>query len=182
MKWIPLLLSVASAGLLVSCQKATPRETFDIAVLNCNLMHGFAGSGMRYELEHPSITMGGEHHDQQVAMMRAEVVDSKIQSLETAYEKVRKLSPDDDSREIVQASTALYEFVLPVLRNEYRKLAGLYDAGAAQKEIQALEQTIEKQYQAKFITLSDAVTAAGKPFAERHQIPVKWDIRTSPGG
>ena len=36
------LLVVLSFCLLASCDTATPEKYFDIAVLNCNLMHAFA--------------------------------------------------------------------------------------------------------------------------------------------
>lgn len=182
MKWLPLLLSAACAALLVSCQKATPRDTFTTAVLNCNLLHGFAGSGMRSELEQPSVKLVEGSTDKTVPMKRSEIVDGKIQSAQDALAKVRKLGADTDSKPMIEASIALYEFVLPVYQNEYRKLAGLYDSGADPKEISALEQSIEKQYQPKFAALHDAVTTAGKAYATKHQIPVQWDVRTSPGG
>jgi len=182
MKWLPLLLSAACATLLASCQKATPRESFTTAVLNCNLLHGFAGRGMRSELEQPSIKLVEGTTDKTVPMKRAEVVDGKIQTAQDALAKVRKLGVDEDSKPMIEASIALYEFVLPVYQNEYRKLAGLYDSGADPKEISALEQNIEKQYQPKFAALHDAVTAAGKAYAAKHQIPVQWDVKTSPGG
>lgn len=182
MKHLPLLLSAACAALLVSCQKPAPRETFTTAVLNCNLLHGFAGRGMQSELEQPSVKLVEGTSDKTVPMTRAEVVDGKIQSVQDALAKVRKLGVDEDSKAMIEASVALYDFVLPVYQNEYRKLAGLYDSNADPKEIRALEQSIEKQYQPKFAALHDAVTTAGKAYATKHQIPVQWDVKTSPGG
>lgn len=182
MKWPSLLFSTACAVLLVSCQKPTPRETFAIAVLNCNLLHGFAGRGMRSELEQPSVKLVEGGTDKTVPMKRAEIVDGKIQSAQDALAKVRKLGADDDSKPMIEASIALYEFVLPVYQNEYRKLAELYDSSADPKEIRGLEQSIEQQYQPVFAELHDAVTTAGKAYAAKHQIPVQWDVRTSPGG
>lgn len=182
MNWHSLLLSCLISALLVSCQKATPRDTFTTAVLNCNLLHGFAGRGMRSELEQPSVKLVEGSTDKTVPMKRVEVVDGKIQSAQDALAKVRKLGADADSKPMIDASIALYKFVLPVYQNEYRKLAGLYDSGADPKEISALEQSIEKQYQPKFAALHDAVTTAGKAFAAKHQIPVQWDVKTSPGG
>lgn len=182
MKHLPLLLSAACAALLVSCQKPAPRETFTTAVLNCNLLHGFGGRGMQSELEQPSVKLVEGTSDKTVPMTRSEVVDGKIQSVQDVLAKVRKLGVDEDSKAMIEASVALYDFVLPIYQNEYRKLAGLYDSNADPKEIRALEQSIEKQYQPKFAALHDAVTTAGKVYATKHQIPVQWDVKTSPGG
>ena len=41
------LFALASALLLAGCDSATPQNYFDCAVLNCNLMHGFASRGMQ---------------------------------------------------------------------------------------------------------------------------------------
>ena len=180
MKGILLLFSIACVCLLASCQKATPRDTFNAAVLNTNLMHGFAGEGMRSQLSQAGTKLSGPNFDQEVEMKRMEVVATKLTALEEAFEKLKKLKPDDDSRAMLQAATALYEFVLPVYRNEYRQLAGLYDDKADAAKIQALEQSIQDQYQAKFAALSAALTAAAKPYAEKNQIQVTWDVQTSP--
>ncbi len=180
MKGILLLLSVVCACLLTACQKSTPRDTFNAALLNTNVMHGFAGEGMRSQLATSGTKLSGPNFDQEVEMKRMEVVDTKLAVLEESFEKLKQLKPDDDSRAMLQAATALYEFVLPVYRNEYRQLAGLYDDKADAAKIQTLEQSIQDQYQAKFAALSEALTAAAKPYAEKNQIQVAWDVRTSP--
>jgi hypothetical protein len=133
-KITPRLFSIAFCLSLVSCDTATPENYFDRAVLNCNLMHGFAGSGLRRELEGPSVKLSETGNGETIPMKRKEVIDNAITSLETNFEKVKKLKVTDDTRDILQASIALYEFVLPVYNTEYQQLARLYDEGAAQEE------------------------------------------------
>ena len=113
----PLLHSFLSFSR--SCDTATPENYFDRAVLNCNLMHGFAGSGLRRELESPSVKLSETGNGETIPMKRKEVIDNAITSLETNFEKVKKLKETDDTRDILRASVALYEFVLPVYKTEY---------------------------------------------------------------
>lgn len=182
MKRLIVPISLLCCVLFSSCRKATPQDTFNTAVLNANLLHGFAGRGLQMQLEQPSIKLTGQNMDQQVPMKRAEVIDGKIQAAEEALGKIRKLPVDADSGVMIGASVALHEFVLPVYRNEYAKLAKLYDSGAPPDEIRALEQDIATKYQAKFAELHEALTAAGKAYAAKHGIQVQWHVRTSPGG
>ena len=87
---------------------------------------------------------------------------------------------EDDTRDILQASVALYEFVLPVYKTEYQQLARLYDEGAAREEIDSLAQAIETKYRSDFEKLSDRLAAASKPYAARHGIKVNWGVSTEP--
>lgn len=174
----PLLLPIAC--LLSSCNMATPQNYFDRAVLNCNLMHGFAGRGMQRELANPSVKLADAKTGATVALKRKEIVDGKAHALETNFEKIKQLKETDDTREVVRASLALYAYVLPVYKTEYQELARLYDEGAAREQIEAKEQFITAKYAAGFQTLSDQLTSVAKPYAARHNIKVKWDVATSP--
>jgi hypothetical protein len=108
------------------------------------------------------------------------VIDNDITALETNFEKVKKLRETDDTRDILRASVALYEYVLPVYKTEYQQVARLYDEGGPRGQIDSLAQTIETKYGPGFAKLSDRLVAAGKPYAARHGIKVKWDVSTEP--
>ena len=177
-----LLLPVAAAFcyILTSCEQPTPHDYFGRAVLNCNLIHGFAGKGLQQQLDSPSVKLTDARTGATAPMARREVMDDKIASIEQSLAKVRKLKQTDDTKDIAQASIALHEYVLPVYRNEYQQLAKLYDDGAAKAQIEALASAIATKYRAGYEALSDRLTAAGKPYAARHDIKVVWDIQTSP--
>lgn len=179
-KIVSLAWAVSCCCLFPSCDTATPETRFDLAVLNCNLMHGFAGSGLQGELEQPSVKLADNNSGETVPMKRKEIIDNQITSLEANLVKIRNLKETEDSRDILAASIALYECVLPVYRNEYQQLAKLYDEGAAREQIESLTLAIETKYGPKFKTLYGQLTAAGKPYAARHNIKVKWDVSTEP--
>ena len=173
-------LAAAACCLIAACDSATPRTYFERAVLNCNFIHDFGGPGLLRDLESPSVKLTDAKTGASAPMKRQEVIDDKIAFIEQSLDKVRKLRQTDDSKEIVQASLALHEYVLPVYKNEYRQLARLYDDGAPRAEIDALASTISTKYRPGFISLADKLTSAGKAYATRHDIKVVWDIQTAP--
>ena len=174
-----LLLCAAFVSLLPSCGDS-PKTCFDRAVLNCNLIHGFAGKGMERQLESPSVKLTGAQPGETAPMTRKEMVDDKIAFVEQSLAKVRQLRQTDDNRDIVLASIALHEYVLPVYRDDYQRLAKLYDDGAPPAEIAQLASVIATKHRAPYQALSDRLTTAGKAYASRHDIKVMWDVRTSP--
>ena len=176
-----LLPLVTLSCLVASCDPAGPSDYFDRAVLNLNMFHDFAGTRMEGELKQPSMRLADGGGKDVVQMTRKEVVDDKIEFAEASYAKVKKLRETDETREMLQASKAVYEFILPVYRDEYQELAKLYDNKGSQTEIDALSRAIREKYADGFRTRVDAVVAAGKPYAERHGLKVQWDVRTSPG-
>lgn len=174
-----LLLCALLLILLPSCSDS-PRTCFERAVLNCNLFHDFAGKGMERQLESPSVKLTDAKTGASAPMTRREVVEGKIASVEQSLAKVRQLRQTEDNRNIVQASLALHEYVLPVYRDDYQRLAKLYDDGAAKEAIAQLSASIATRHGAPFAALSDRLTEAGKAYAARHDLKVRWDVRTSP--
>src|SRR5881227_3554929 len=99
-----LLLSISGCCLLASCDTATPQTYFEVAVLNCNLMHCFAGRGLASELGSPSVKLSDTGDGATVPIKRKEIIDGKIQSLEANLAKVKGLKQTDDNREMLHAS------------------------------------------------------------------------------
>jgi len=177
-KLFTTFLSAACVCLISSCEKATPEQTFARAVINANLMSGFAGNGMRYQLENPTAILtpsGGTG-----IMTRKAFVDSCIGGIDESFQKTKKIPESDDNREMLQASISLYDYVLPVYRNEYSHLADLYDSGAEKAELEAVYRAIADKYAEGYQERCDTLLAAGKPYAKRHKIRVTWDLPTSP--
>lgn len=166
--------------LLFSCNAPTPENYFDLAVLNTNMLHGFASRGLQSELESPSVKLVEGTTDKTEPMKRKEIIQGKIDYIEEAYGKVKDLKQTDETKAMLQSSLAVYEYVLPVYKNEYMQLAKLYDDGAAKEKIDAMEQSIENKYYPNFETLTNKLTEAGKPYAAKNNINVKWDVQTSP--
>lgn len=172
-KTLPLFLVFGFTLVLVSCGNPPPDQLFARVVLNTNLLFGFAGSGMQRELASPSVKLVDEKTMATAPMKRAEVVKTKLETVETNFEKVKALSSNEENKEMLNAAIALYEFVIPVYKNEYAQLAKLYDDGAPADQIAALEKTIQEKYGARFEELYNAVGTTGKAYAAKHNIPVR---------
>lgn len=174
------LLLIGSFVFFAACDSASPEKYFSTAVLNTNLMHGFAGNALNMQLESPSVKMAGNDPDKTEPMKRKEIIETKIQQLEEAFGKVNDLKETEDTKGILDASKALYNYVLPVYKNEYIQLAKLYDDAAPAEQIQSFTQSITDKHYAKFVALHDKLTDAGKAYANLHNINVQWDVRSSP--
>jgi len=167
-------------GLFIACNTTTPENYFDITVLNCNMMRGFANDELQRELDNPTVKTIDGSKDQFAPVKRREIIESKIKYLEENMKKIKLLKETEDTKDILRASLALNEYVLPVYKSEYQQLAKLYDNGAAKEEIQSLSQAIHDKYYSKFGELFSKLVAAGKPYAEKNNIKVNWDISTTP--
>lgn len=180
-KVIAPFLIISVATFLISCGTPPPDQVFARVVLNTNLLFGFAGSGMQRELASPSVKLTDEKSGATAPMKRAEVVKTKLDIVEENYTKVKALSSNDETKDMLNAAVALYEFVIPVYKNEYTELAALYDEGAPADKVAALEKTIQEKYRAKFEELYKAVGTTGKAYAAKHNIPVQ-EVNPAPGG
>lgn len=173
MKNIVTLLLITACCMFTSCS-TSPDKTFGIAALNCNFLYGFAGTyELKRDLATPSEKLVDEKTLATAPMKRAEVVKNKLTTVEENFEKLKGISSNDDNKELLKASTALYEFVLPVYKNEYTNLAALYDEGAPAEKIAAVEKNITDKYEAKFGELYNTVIKTGTAYAEKHGIPVR---------
>ena len=168
-----------AASVLHSCNTASPEKTFDVAALNCNLIYGFADGVMEQQLASPSIKLVDEKTQATAPMTRKEVIDQKIQIIEENYEKVKDLAVNDENKAMIDASKALYEFVLPVYKNEYTDLAKLYDDKAPSDQIETMQKNIAEKYGSQFGQLYQAVLTTGKVYAEKNGIQVR-EVNPSP--
>jgi len=166
--------------LSVGCNTATPEKYFDVAVLNVNTVVGFANDGLHRQLDQPSVKLVEGTTDQTTPMKRKEVIDQDIKSIEETLDKVKGLHETDETKEMLRRSIALYEYVLPVYKNEYVQLAKLYDENASPETIASATKAITDKYFTGFAKLHDQLMESGKLYADRHNIKVNWDVRTSP--
>ena len=161
--------------LFTECGQDTPEKIFNIAVLNSNFLVGFAGSGMERQLESPSVKLN-EGSNEPVTMKRSDVVNSKIEFAETNLKEIKGLKETDDTKEMLDASQALYEFIIPVYKTEYMQLAGLYDSVAAKDRIESMSALIHDKYSSRYEELYNKLIGSGKKYAEKHSIKVNWGM------
>ena len=175
-----LTILLLFAFLLTACESNSPEHVFDVAVLNTNMIFGFAGDGLQRELESPSVKLVEGSTDKTEPMTRKEIIESKIQFIDANLEKVKDITPSTDTKQMLEASVALHEYVLAVYRKEYMQLAALYDSNAPSSETEAAAKNISEKYYPGFEKLDNDLIAAGKVFAANNNIKVNWDVNTSP--
>ena len=157
---------------LTSCIETSPEKYFDVAVLNSNFLSGFGNEGHVRELESPSLKLSDD--EMAVTMKRVEVIESKIAFVEKTVEKLKNLKETTDAVDIVQSSLDLYEYVLPVYKNEYLQLAKLYDQGASEDARQKYAEAIMDKHSSRYEELYDKLITIGKLYAQKHNIKVEW--------
>jgi len=162
-------IALALGSLLSSCNNATPENYFDEAVLNVNLITPFGGQAALYSLAHPSVKLVPGTKDQTTPMTRKEIVDDQIQRVEGNLTKIKALPDSEETRDMVQTSMKLHEFVLPVYRTEYRELAKLYDENGSQQERVAKAREIDTKYSAGYQALFNRLVELGKAQRDRSQ-------------
>ena len=136
-------------------------------------MVGFADKRLAYELGSPSVKLD-EKTGGTVSMKRKEIIDSKIDFTEKSLEQLKRLSETEDSKAIVQSSRAMYEYILPVYKQDYQQLATAYDESASEEKINAGLQAIHDKFYPKFNELYSKLIADGKAYATKHAIKVNW--------
>jgi hypothetical protein len=165
-------------SLLASCSHS-PREYFEQAALNCNMLYGFADTELERDLAQQQEKLVDANTMKMEKITRAEVVKEKLARVEENFAKVKSLGSNTEAGEMVKASTALYEFVIPVYKNEYTQLAALYDGNAPADKIAAASKNITDKYAAKFESLYNNVIKTGTAYAEKNGVEVK-QVSTSP--
>lgn len=168
-----VFLLVMFLTFFISCSTVTPEKCFQIAVLNSNQFAGFAGSGQLRELESTSVKLGTDNVSTET-MKRMEILEFKTIAIEESYKNLKELKKTDDNKEMIEASKSLYEFILPVYKSEYVKLAEMYDNNAPKEQIESLADSISSKYHPRFKELYDELIVAGKAYAGKHSIKVNW--------
>ena len=171
-KLFPVILFVVCCLLLASCSTDTPQNYFDRAVLNSNTLVGFADEWHLRQMETPGIKLNEK--GETVSVKRIEDVVQKIQFMEEDKGKLKALKETEETKEMLQTSAALYDYILPVYKNEYTKLAELYDSNAPKAATDSLAKKIHDSYYTEYEAIYNKLISIGKVYAQKHSIKVNW--------
>ncbi|MFT3679520.1 MAG: hypothetical protein QM791_04565 [Ferruginibacter sp.] len=152
----------------------TPEKYFDVAVLNSNMVVGFGDDGFSRLIASPSVKLVEGTKDQTAPMKHIEMINDRTVYLEETLKKLKGMGETDDSKDILQNSIALHEYIIPVCKTEYTELAKLYDENAPKEKIDAATKNINDKYYPRFNELYEKLIASGKTYATKHNIKVNW--------
>lgn len=159
---------------LHSC--AEPADKFfATAILNTNTISDFATPTLAKHIndettEFPDIPSSKKNGDE-----AGKLVQNNILYMEKSLNDIKALNASSEDRKAIkEKSIALYEFVIPVYKNEYTSYAKLCDTKADEAQKTALAQSIEQKYGAKFEQMYTDLMETGKLFANENKLNVDW--------
>jgi len=150
-------------------------QFFDTAILNTNTINDFATPVLAKHIndettEFPDIPSSKKNGDE-----AQKLIKNNILYMEKSLNDITELNANSDERKsIKEKSIALYEFVIPVYKNEYTNYAKLCDSKADQIKKDKLEHSIEQKYGAKFEKMYTDLLDSGKAFASENKLNVDW--------
>lgn len=168
-------LAVAATLILFlqSCTE-TADNFFGIAILNTNFISRFATPSMAKEIngqtiEYPDIPSSKKKGDEAISYVK-----NQILYIEKSLNDIKALSASGERKVIKDQAIALYEYVLPVYKNEYTAYAKLCDEKGTQEQKDKLIKAIEEKYNPEFEKKYAILLENGKAFAEENNLNVKW--------
>lgn len=163
--------------ILQSCISQTPENYFVRAVFNINSSSYF-GSGELNELitgkENKSLLVyvDGEFIMQDNATLYVE--SWKIVEVENKIEDIKELKPTEDTKEMLDRSLKLFNFVLEKYKTDYIDIAKLIDSGVSKSDIDSAIVNFDNATLPEFQKLYDSVIEVGIPYAEANGIDVSY--------
>lgn len=170
-----ILSALILSFLFLSSCSETPEKFFEINVLNANTINDFASADLARHIadeakEFPDIPSSKKKGNEAVTM-----INNQILYLDQSLDKVKKTSASgDEQKEIQKLAIELYEYVIPVYKNEYLAYAKLCDAQAEQGAKDEIIKAIDTKYGPTFEQKHAALMEKGKAYAQENNIQVSW--------
>ena len=98
-----------------------------------------------------------------------------IPSLEDTIKKIKELKPTSDTKEMIEASIDLFNFILEKYNTDYIKIAKLIDANSDKKIIEEAIVKFEEDNFPIIGTKVDRLFKISKPYAKKHNLNVIWE-------
>lgn len=174
---IAVLFLVVTVGSLIStsCSNLSPEKTFDIAVLNSNLLSRFGGKEISNKLEsEPQV-----YDESQKKMIPSSYQDTfkyDISNLEIQLKKINEITEDDDNKDLLQASKDLFSYVIAKQKEGYLPIAKMKDEKRSPEQIQKAIADFDAATQTEADSKFTKLMVVGKAYAEKHHIDAKFGI------
>lgn len=170
-----LFLVVIAGSLVTSCSNFSPEKTFDLAVLNSNLLSRFGSKEISTKLQSEA-QVYDESQKKMIPSTYQDAFKYDISNLEIQLKKISEITEDDDNKEMLQASKDLFSYVIAKMKEGYLPIAKMKDEKASPEQIEKaiadFDASTQTEVDAKFTKLM----TAGKAYAEKHNIDAKFGI------
>ncbi|MFD1601990.1 hypothetical protein ACFSJW_24325 [Flavobacterium artemisiae] len=169
------LVLIATSLTFTSCNSVSPQKTFEIAVLNSNLLSRFGSKEINEKLQSEAMV----YDQSQKKMIPSSYHDAfkyDITNLETRFQTIKDIPEDEDNKELLQASKDLFSYVITKQKEGYLPIAKMKDEKAPDEQIQKamsdFDASTQTEADAKFTKLMNV----GKAYAEKHNIDATFGI------
>ncbi|MBB4800958.1 hypothetical protein HNP37_000997 [Flavobacterium nitrogenifigens] len=169
------LILITGSLVFTSCNDFSPEKTFDVAVLNSNLLSRFGGKEISDKLQNEA-QVYDESQKKMVASSYQNAFKYDISNLEIRLKSISEIPEDDDNKEILQASKDLFSYVIAKQKEGYLPIAKMKDEKATPEQIQKAIVDFDTSTQAEVDAKFNKLMAAGKAYAEKHNIDAKFGI------
>ncbi|MBB2148006.1 hypothetical protein [Pedobacter gandavensis] len=176
LKSLPKLAIIAATTVFFSCNLNTsPDKFFGVAVLNTNFVNDFGTDRLAKHIQLETLEFADRPSTKKKGDEAQNAINNKILYMEKVVKDVMELPENDDTREIKALSLSIFEYVIPVYKNEYTAYAKLCDEKGPEDQKELIIQNIEKKYVPHFEEKLALLLDKGKAYAQKHDLNVKWD-------
>jgi hypothetical protein len=172
---ILFLVVIAGSLIVTSCSNFSPEKTFDIAVLNSNLLSRFGSKEINEKLQSEA-QVYDESQKKMIPSSYQDAFKYDISNLEIRLKSISEIAEDEDNKELLQASKDLFSYVITKQKEGYLPIAKMKDEKASPEQIEKaiadFDASTQTEVDAKFTKLM----TIGKAYAEKHNIDAKFGI------
>ena len=161
-----------------SCQPSADKY-FGTAALNCNTFSNFGSNELKLFLMSPPQTYDFEKKAMKTSTFQEYFKFQCIDNAVEGYNKVKDLPITDETRKMITASLALYDYCIPRYQQEYLAIAKMKDDNKPQAEIETALQKFDNTYSQQFLVKYNAAWDEGMIYAKAHDIKVST-VNTRP--
>lgn len=174
MKHLNLILSFIVVTLLSSCSSTSPREYFEKAALNSNLVTAYYTPNFFreiIELKNQNRLTVFRGQKQQPATAE-EYLKDRLPDLSKNLSEIKSLEETGETKEMLVASVAYIEQADKIFKTDYLKIAKMIDANKPQREIQAAVEDIFSANDPEMFKKYDRLWKAAEIYADKNNIPM----------
>jgi hypothetical protein len=172
---IIVFILIAGSLISTSCNSFSPEKTFDIAVLNSNLLSRFGSKEISSKLQSEA-QVYDESQKKMIPSSYQDAFKYDISNLEIQLKKINEITEDDDNKEMLQASKDLFSYVIAKQKEGYLPIAKMKDEKASPEEIEKAIADFDAATQTEVNDKFNKLMAVGKAYAEKHNIDAKFGI------
>jgi len=160
-----------------SCSNDTPESYFGKTTLNVNKYSSLGAIDFQRMAEsHDQNGLYAKVNDDFVPSdsFEAHIKTYKVFNIETDIEKIKKLKPTEETKEMINASLEVFNFVKSKYKTDYIKIAKLIDDKVDKEKVDIAIQNFEEQNLGEFDKKLKILYDIAMPYAKKNGMKVEF--------